>query len=423
MDRKINSPAILSLFPAANGWHLLTTQGGARAVHRAATLAEAAELLPPAAADETIRLALPTRMAVFERFTLPSHDREELEGMIRNQLEKTLPYPLEETLLGFEILSRREADPATERGAEATVIAGAAHRPAVEALCAPLIAKGRYPAEVTFRALHAAAQAPQEATACGFWMEEEAVVFGIFERSALTFVEIVASPGEALESFPQFLLSAELAGASTAFSALLLDPALEKLRAPLEALPALAGCVATELCAEPRDPGPFSDLAPEAWRLARMRRARNRNLRRQCLRAALAYGVCIVLALAYLVLQGRRLRGVEAELAATRPGVDGLLASQARWTALAPAIDQRRFTVELLFHVFESLPSSDTRVTQFNQGKGDFIVQGESPNAAEAIALLEKLKAVKALGDFHLEAGQPVLLPNEHAQFSISGKL
>ncbi len=427
MDRKINLPTTASLFPAANGWHLLVTGDGQRRAQQAATFAEAVELLPSPTPGETIRVALPTRLAVFERFTLPSHDPAELEGMVQHQLEKTLPYPIEETTHGFEVLSRRDADPEAERGAESTLIAGAVHRAAMETLCAPLLTKNRHPSEVTFRALHAAAQAP-DAASCGVWMEENDVVFGIFEEGVLCFAEIADSPARLQENFSQMLLSAELASASTRFEALLLDPALDEFRAPLAKLAGVPERAVIELCTEPRERGgdgsPFPNLAPEAWRLERARQARTRRFKQQCVKVGLAYAACIILAFVYLGLQGSKLRAVERELEATRPQVDNLVTAQARWRALAPAIDQRRFTVELLNNVFESLPSGDTRVTQFNQGKSDFMVQGEAPNAAEAIALVEKLKSVEGLNEYHLEAGQPILLPpNDHAQFSISGKL
>jgi len=424
VDRKINLPTTASFFPAAKGWHLLLTRSGERHVHQAATFAEAVELLPPSVPGETIRVAIPTRLAVFERLTLPSHDTSELEGMVQHQLEKTLPYPVEETNHGFEILSRREADPEAERGAETTLIAGAVHRPAMETLCTPLLQKKRYPSDVTFRALHAAEQAPSEGASCGVWMEEDDVVFAIFEEGVLTFAEIAPSPEELQANFSHILLSAELASASTSFQALLLDPELRESCTPLAKLAGLPERAVIDLCTEPRTHSGFPDLTPEAWRAERARQSRNARFKQQCIKAALAYAACIVLGFVYLGFKGRQLRGVERELEATRPQVDHLVAAQARWKTLAPAIDQRRFTVELLYHVFEAIPSADTRVTQFIQGKTDFIVQGEASNAAEAIALVEKLKGIEGLNEFDIKAGQPILLPpNDRAQFNISGKL
>ena len=444
----MNHPPTVSLFPAAHGWHLLDARGGSpRSVPSspsapAATLAEAAQQLPPPVPDEILRVALPTRLSVFERFTLPSHDPEELEGMVRHQLEKTLPYPIEETTFRYQIVSRRDADPEAERGAETTLIAGAVHQPAVEALFAPLLQAGRHPAEATFRAAQIAAQAPASLAACGIWQEESDTVFGIFEQGVLVFAEIVSSPEELLESFSKILLSAELAGASTRFDALMVDPALDAFREPLARLSGVPERAVVELCTEPRadastplgssgDGGmattgamaALPDLTPETWRQERARRARAQQIKRHCVHAVLGYAACVLLAFAYLVFRGQQLKRVERALEATRPQVDTLVTAQTRWRELAPAVDPKRFTVELLFQVAENLPSSDTRVTLFNQGKSDFVVQGESPNAAEAIALLEKLKKAEGLGEYHLEAGQPVLLPNDHAQFSISGKL
>ena len=48
---------------------------------------------------------------------------------------------------------------------------------------------------------------------------------------------------------------------------------------------------------------------------------------------------------------------------------------------------------------------------------------GEAPTASVAIDYMAKLKAEPGLDAFTIDAKPPQLLPNDHAQFNINGKL
>ena len=93
-----------------------------------------------------------------------------------------------------------------------------------------------------------------------------------------------------------------------------------------------------------------------------------------------------------------------------------------RWNALAPAVEPGNSTLELLFQIYQSLPSPDTRITQCNLAPDQCVLEGEAPGARQAVAFAENLKARPELSGFHFESDPPLLLPNEHAQFRISGK-
>ena len=373
-------------------------------------------------------VAIPTRLAVFARLTLPSGNREELEGMVRLQFEKSLPYPAEETALGFQILSQSTSTPASSPPAEpsesltqTTLLACGAHHTAVAALCAPLL-ETQYPQRLTPWAMHAAAQAPAGVVACGLWREEADLVFAIFENRRLGFVEILASPEDALAAFPRMLMRAEMAGAPTEFRAVLLDPALRTLADPLAAL---LGAPVHELTAAPANElpeGDAVDLTPASWITEQARKARCRKRRQQITLAAAAYATGLLAALASLGIQAGKLESLRKETAVLQPRVDALIDQQTRWKTLAPAIDHRRFAVELLFQTCQSLPTPEARITRFDLNHGQLLVEGETPNAQQAIEFGEKLKARPELSDFRFESGQPVILPNEHAQFRIFGK-
>ena len=409
-------------------------------MRNAASFAELVAALPGKGARSTppeMNVALPARLLIFERLTLPSGDRPELAGMVRLQLEKTLPYGVEETTSGFQVISTKETvleAPAPEDGSapaegapqtltESTVIVCAIHNEALQAFCAPLLQDRQFPHSVTPWVMHLAAKAPRPGFACALWQEEAEVVFAIYENGVLGFVEILPSPETVVEDLPQALMSAELAGAATAPTVVLLDPALTQHG---EAIGKLLGAPVEELAMEEPPSAPREapvDLTLDVWRTELARRQQLRLLQSRLAIAGLVYAALLLIVCAGLGVLGGRLRHVEAELALAQPQVDTVLAQQTRWKSLAPAIDPSRFTVEMLFQVFQSLPSADVRITQFDQSPTDFRVQGEAPDAAQAVSLEEKLKTQPSLNGYQFEAGNPILLPNDHAQFSISGKL
>ena len=274
--------------------------------------------------------------------------------------------------------------------------------------------------------MHLASQAPGGEVACGLWREGSDLVFAVFVNRRLSFLELLASPEEALASIPRALMSAEMTGAPTEFRSVLLDPSLTALAEPLKAL---LGAPIHEL---PDSQSPQAndlpeadavDLIPESWRAEQARKENFRKQRNQIAIAAAAYMVLLLAALVYLGVQNGRLGALKKEAANLQPRVDAVIEQQSRWKALAPAIDQRRYVVELLFQTYQSLPAPEARITRFDLSQNQFMVEGETPNAQQAVEFGEKLKTNPELSDFRFESGQPVILANEHAQFRIFGKL
>ena len=141
MKQNGTQSAILS--PDAHGWRVSVAGGVERTVP---SLAEAVAGLP---AHARLELGLPCQSVVIERHKLPSTDRSELAGMLQLQLEKTLPFPVDDVTHGFEILAQSEN--------ESTVLTVAAPYAQLEQLCAPLREKGRTPERITLHALRIAA--------------------------------------------------------------------------------------------------------------------------------------------------------------------------------------------------------------------------------------------------------------------------
>lgn len=420
MTHSEKQSASLLLAPSVCGWRAMAvTERGDWSVEERASFAEAVTAgdaltgeLRLEKRDLPVNVALPVRCGVFERLTLPSTDREELGPMVRLQFEKNLPYPVEETAFAFQILSQTDS--------ETTLLACAAHEPALSILCAPLLERNT-PQCLTFWAMHIAAQARANAVACGFWREEEKTLFGIFESSRLGFVEILAGEDDLRSALPGVLMRAEMAGVPTKITEVLLDPTLAEKS---DALGAFFGAPVRQILPQGNEPPAVDavDLTPEKWRAEQTRRERRGHLRRRIAAAAIAYVAVLGASLIYLGIQTQRLEPLRKQAAALQPQVDAAIDRQTRWKALAPAVDKRRFAVELLFQTWQCLPSTDTRITRFELGRNQIIVEGEAPDAQQAILFAEKLKARTELADYRFESPPPVLLPNEHAQFRIFGK-
>ena len=382
-------------------------------------------------------MAIPARHAVFERLTLPSEDPDELASMVRFQFEKSLPYPIEETAIGFQILSKtaivptrdeevqglEDPQPPSEPGVQTTLLACGVHHATLSSLCAPLLER-QFPERLTLWAMHVAAQSLAGETACGLWCEENDLAFGIFESGRLGFLKILGANQESLLSeLPRALMSAEMAGAPCEFREVLLDPTLSAWSEPLAAL---LRAPVRELLATPGiepPPGEAVDLTPETWRAEQSRWERSLRLRRRIGVAAADYVVILLAVLGDLGFQSGRLNALRKEAATLQPQVDAVIDRQTRWKELAPAVEPRRFAVELLFQAWQNLPTPETRITRFDLAQNQFMLEGETPDAQQAVEFAEKLKKAPELSDFRFEAGQPVILPNEHAQFRIFGKL
>jgi hypothetical protein len=112
----------------------------------------------------------------------------------------------------------------------------------------------------------------------------------------------------------------------------------------------------------------------------------------------------------------------DRRIARDAPGTEFVRATDARWKALAPAIDAHYYPVEILLHLFESLPSADVRITGYNQSARQISVDGEANTAALAYQFIEKVKKNPDLRAFQFDMNAPRILPNDHAQFRLEGK-
>jgi hypothetical protein len=132
----------------------------------------------------------------------------------------------------------------------------------------------------------------------------------------------------------------------------------------------------------------------------------------------------LLAAAGYVIWMQRQVGAIDAKVAAATPAVDSIASQKSRWSALAPASDPTRYTVELLQQIYKSIPDPALHVTIFEQTTpSQFMVEGEAPSASMAIQYADALRNNPQLKDFTFESGPPEILPDEHAHFRIFGKL
>lgn len=397
---------VVLLAPDLTGWRLDTGTG----TEPVPDLAAAVALLPTTA---NLHLALPAHIALLERLTLPTTDAAELGGMVLLQLEKTLPYPVEEVTTTCESLG--------QTGTDSAVLSIAVHGPALEELCAPFRAGDHLPRTVTLWAQHVARACPAEETILAVWGEHGQAILAVCERSRLGWLHILPDlePGTLSAELPSMLLGAELAGVPTEYARILLAGDLPLLEAPL----AEAFSLPVEPLSLTAIPVPEGNLVPPAWQADARRVQRSESFRQRLMLAAVLYLVLLAGAFVYLALTKRKVQAIDAQLAVLQPQIAAVQAQQAHWQALSPAVDPTRYPVEVLFQASQNLPSPEVRITTFNYTPSVFTIKGEAPNANLAIEYTQKLRAVPELSAWRIEAGPPSFLPDNRAQFTITGRL
>jgi hypothetical protein len=375
-----------------------------------ATLEEAGTLLQP---GEDFVLGLPVALVLAQRLRLPTIDRDEFVEMVRIQVEKAMPYPAEEMTTDSELISQ------TEEGS--VISAVAVHNEKLSELAEPLLSLGLIPNQVTvYAAQRAATHAPLGA-ALLIYPESGAIVCAIAEEGKLSFTRTLdtADPVQLQRDLPQLALSAELQGINTSFPKILLDESLYALRDTVQGIfSSPVELIAVEV--PPANTG--LNLLPDSWRERRAQVVRRGEWRKRLLWAGGAYAGLLVLFLAYLLILRLEIGRLGRRIERDAPRTEFVKMTDARWRALAPAIDPRYYPIEVLVHVSESLPSADVRITRFDQSARQVSIEGEANSAALAYQFADKVKKNPDLQMFQFEMAAPRILQNDHAQFRLEGK-
>jgi hypothetical protein len=344
---------------------------------------------------------------------LPSVEGSELREMVRIQLEKALPFSTEEVTSDFEVIEQANG--------ECVISAVAVQNQRLTEIAAPLLNRRVIPRAVTVYAAQRVATHAGKGCALFIYPESGALVSAISENGKLSFARTidggVAAPLE-LE-LPQLTMTAELQGITASFQNVLVDEKCFGLRNSVER--ALA--VPAEMMSVETPPASTGlNLLPQAWREERLRQVRRGQWKKRLVVGGIAYAAIVALALIHLGYLKFRVRQLDRQIERDAPRTVFVRAAANNWKALAPAIDPHFYPIEILLHLFDSLPSQDVRITAYNQSARQISVEGEANKAALAYQFADKVKKHPDLQSFTFDMQAPRILPNDHAQFRLEGR-
>lgn len=400
------------LLPAQEGWNVVRRSGeeGAWDIKAVAQLAEA---IPFLNGTRELILGLPLTAVLAQRLRLPTVEAAEFSEMVRIQIEKALPYSTEEVTTDFEIIEQ------TEEGSVVSAIA--VHNAKLSELAEPLLSRGYIPSQVTVYAAQRIATHAAASDAFLIYREDQALVCAISEDGKLGFTRSLngADPGELQRHLPEVAFSAELQGIDTSFPVVLLDESLLDLQ---ETVQGLFVSRADLIGVETPPAETKLNLLPESWRRRRAELVRLAEWKKRLLWAGGVYAAIFLLFAACLGFFKVRLHLLDRSISRDAPRTAFIKQTETKWRALAPAIDPHYYPIEVLLHLFESLPSEDVQITQFAQSARQLSVDGEAKSAALAYQFADKVKKSPELKAFQFEMAAPRILSNDHAQFRLEGK-
>jgi hypothetical protein len=376
-------------------------------------LSSLAEAVPLLRAEDDVILGLPISAVLAQRFRLPSVDPSEFPEMVRIQIEKGLPFSADEVTTDFEVIEQNET--------ESVVSAIAVRNEQLAELAAPLLDGGYIPRQITVYASQRATTHAPEGCALLIYPEGESLVSAVTENGKVSLTRTLEGieTAQLQTDLPQLTLSAELQGISGSFPNVLLDESCFELRDTVEGIltsrPELVGIETPPASVK-------LNLLPESWRQRRAQLARRGEWRKRLIWAGGAYAGLFLLFLMYLGLMHFKIGRLDRLIAQDAPKTEFVRAADTNWKSLAPAIDTHYYPVEILQHLFESLPSSDVRITTYNQSARQISIDGEANTAALAYQLADKVKKNPHLQVFQFTMADPRILPNGHAQFRLEGR-
>ena len=369
--------------------------------------------MPLVSAQDNIVLSLPIAAVLAQRFRLPTVDPSEFPEMVRLQIEKALPFSLEEVTADFELIEQNEN--------ESVISAVAIRNEQLMEIAGPLLNKGLIPQQVTVYAAQRGKTHAPEGRALFIYPEGEKLVSAVTENGKVSLTRMLdgVEPDQVKAELPQIALSAELQGMNGSFPNVLLDESCYELRDMVEGVldskPELVGIETPPASVK-------LNLLPESWRQRRTQLAKRGEWQKRLTMIGAAYGAIFLLFLLYLGYTRFAVARLDRLIARDAPQTQFIRETESNWKSLAPAIDSRYYPVEILLHLSEDLPSPDVRITAYNQSARQISVDGESNTAALAYQFAEKVKKDGALQNFRFDMAAPRILPNNHAQFRLEGK-
>lgn len=402
--------ALAHLAPAPEGWRAETAGGACSG----ASVAEVCDKIP---ASLGVTLLLPSSAVVTERFLLPQAPREDLLAMAQLQLEKVLPYAAEDFVFDLEELST------SEEGVQ--LLAVTVPMSELKSCAAPLRTAGRGPSSVGVYAVQLARQLAKRVAAGGVaaavWKEGGNAFLLIALDGKLAWLDGLSLEGGTLEGseISRSLLGADLAGALTGPVQVVCVESHELVPAVREAFP---DALLDETPIKP-DEQISGNWMPVAWVAEEAAKAGKSRLISRLQWAATGYAALLAAGFGWLAFEKSRISKMDQAIAELQPRVELSNQRQSKWRALEAALDPSRYLVEVLHQAAKAAGAADIRITEFQMNTREFAFSGEAVNVAEAIEYVGRLRKEPELGGFKIDSPNPNILPNERAQFRVTGRV
>ena len=405
MKSRVGAP-IVRFSPSPEGWR---AQTGADSCVGTSI----GELVGKIPAHLRAELLVPSSSIVTEHLTLPRAPREDLVSMAQLQLEKLLPYTAEDFVFDIEELGFV--------GEEAQILAIAVPLSELKTCAEPLRSSKMGPVAVGVYAIQLARELVSKGKVLAIWKEGEHVFLLIASDGKLVWIErlaVEASVPDAAE-VQRVLLGAELSGVLPERLDRACLGVLEWSNAIREALPEVES---EETVVEPRYEISGNWL-PALWADEASALSRKSRMLERLQWAAIGYAALLAAGFCWLAFEKSRIAKLDQKISELQPQVEVAKARQNRWKNLEPALEPSRYLIELLHQSAKAVAGVDIRITEFQMNPREFAFSAEASNVAEAIEYVGRLKKEGELASFKLDSPNPNILPNERAQFRVTGKV
>ena len=384
------------------------------------------ELVGRLPSDALVSVGLDSADVLVSLFRLPAAEgEEELRGMVSMQLEKVLPFPVEEVVFDAVVVSSALGGDDVESGGDREVASVSVPLGSVEEACGILRERGVRLGAVGVYAEELGLRWKGAGEVLAFWMELGRLVVGLYRGGVLVWADTFSVPdGDGLggyleEELARRLVSAEFAGMSWKGCRLKVGDGAPLVRETVERIFGRESEGFNGGLTEPIR-GAFK---PASWAAEESQEQNRNRFQAGVQRVAMVYLLVILGFVGYLAFLKRKANGLEQRIQALQPVVAETREREQRWRGLAPAIEPERMLIEVLHQINQARTSEEVRITEFTSSPQEFILAGEAASYAEAVDYTEKLKGNPDLSrNFHLTAGNPQILPNERAQFRITGR-
>ncbi|MEZ5324521.1 MAG: hypothetical protein R3F19_05615 [Verrucomicrobiales bacterium] len=165
------------------------------------------------------------------------------------------------------------------------------------------------------------------------------------------------------------------------------------------------------------------ELVPASVKKTRARRRRTWMVIALIAVLAMAYLVAIHRMKSRLDALASQIPSLEKQVEQTKDVAAKVQQAQARWNALRPVLEPKRYPLVHLSHIARVMPGGGVRITDFESKIKEVVVKGAARDTAAAYEMLRLMKEDEELKVYNWEMPQPTLQRDSRASFEIKGKL